>query len=89
MSRITNHMPSSCFSLSDLSFIGKGAILLPRPNFIVYTIKMEGLSTAIILILVLVVLYIIGLRWWRHRRAAKLADKLLAEVIKGKDSFRR
>ncbi|MBI5854803.1 MAG: hypothetical protein HZB35_06155 [Nitrospirae bacterium] len=29
-------------------------------------------------------------RWiWRRRRAAKLADALLAEIVKGKDAFRR
>ena len=50
---------------------------------------MEGLSTALIIILVTVVLYLIGLRWWRYRRASKLADKLLSDVIKSKDSFRR
>jgi len=72
-----------------LGIIGEATILLPRPNFIDYTIEMEGLSTAIILILVIVVVYFVCLRWWRHRRAAKLADKLLADVIKGKDSFRR
>ncbi len=50
---------------------------------------MEGLSTALIIILAAIVLYLIGLRWWRYRRAAKLADKLLSDVIKSKDSFRR
>ncbi len=29
-------------------------------------------------------------RWlWRRRRAAKLADQLIEEVVKGKDAFRR
>lgn len=34
---------------------------------------------------------VIGLiRWWYRRRvAAKLADQMLSEVIKGKDAFRR
>ena len=50
---------------------------------------MDGLSTALIIIFITIVVYIIGLRWWRHRRAARLADKLLADVIKSKDSFRR
>lgn len=28
-------------------------------------------------------------RWRRRRLAAKMADRLLADVVKGKDSFRR
>lgn len=34
---------------------------------------------------------VIGLvrRWYRRRVAGKLADKMLSEVIKGKDAFRR
>ena len=34
---------------------------------------------------------VIGLvrRWYRRRVAAKLADQMLSEVIKGKDAFRR
>jgi hypothetical protein len=31
----------------------------------------------------------LGWRWYRQRRAAKSADKLLADVLKGKDAFRR
>lgn len=62
---------------------------LPPSNFMDYTIDMEGFSTILIIILITVVVYLICLRWWRFRRAAKLADKLLADVIKGKDSFRR
>jgi hypothetical protein len=32
----------------------------------------------------------LGIRYWfRRRRAAKLADQLLDEVVKGKDAFRR
>ncbi|MCA9461867.1 MAG: hypothetical protein R3B83_09850 [Nitrospirales bacterium] len=50
---------------------------------------MDDVSVGIILVLGTVVTSLIGLRWWRHRRAGKLADKLLAEVIKGKDAFRR
>ena len=30
-----------------------------------------------------------GLRWWRNRKAGKLADELLSNVLRGKDSFRR
>lgn len=34
---------------------------------------------------------VIGLvrRWYRRRIAAKLADQMLSDVIKGKDAFRR
>jgi len=34
---------------------------------------------------------VIGLvrRWYRRRVAAKLADQMLSDVIKGKDAFRR
>lgn len=31
----------------------------------------------------------LGERWYRQRCAAKLADKLLADVLKSKDAFRR
>jgi hypothetical protein len=31
----------------------------------------------------------LGRRWSRQRYAAKSADKLLAEVLKSKDAFRR
>jgi Uncharacterized protein conserved in bacteria (DUF2133). len=30
-----------------------------------------------------------GYRWYRHRRAGKLADELLAAALKAQDSFRR
>ena len=30
-----------------------------------------------------------GRRWYRRRVAARLADKLLRDVLKGKDAFRR
>jgi hypothetical protein len=32
---------------------------------------------------------VLGLRWRRRTRAARLADALLADVLKAKDSFRR
>ncbi len=34
---------------------------------------------------------VIGLvrRWYRRRVAARLADQMLSDVIKGKDAFRR
>ena len=35
------------------------------------------------------VLLELGLRWYRRRVASRLADKLLADVVKGKDAFRR
>ncbi len=35
------------------------------------------------------VLAMLGRQWYRRRVAAKLADKLLADVVKGKDGFRR
>jgi hypothetical protein len=50
---------------------------------------MDSLTTGLILTLCTIIAYTIIQKWWRHRRAAKLADKLLAEVIKGKDAFRR
>ena len=34
-------------------------------------------------------LTVLGLRWYRQRCAAKSADKLLADVLKSKDAFRR
>ena len=50
---------------------------------------MDSVTTGLLLILGTIVIYAMTIRWWRYRRAAKLADKLLAEVIKGKDAFRR
>ncbi len=35
------------------------------------------------------VLFLIGRLWYRRRVAAKLADDLLRDVVKGKDAFRR
>jgi hypothetical protein len=32
---------------------------------------------------------VLGIRWLRRTRAARLADELLADVLKAKDSFRR
>jgi hypothetical protein len=31
----------------------------------------------------------LGCRWYRRRVAVRLADTLLADVVKGKDAFRR
>jgi hypothetical protein len=50
---------------------------------------MDSLTTGLILTLCTILVYVIVQKWWRNRRAAKLADKLLADVIKGKDAFRR
>ncbi len=36
-----------------------------------------------------IVAYRFGYRWWRDRQAGKQADALLANILKGKDSFRR
>jgi hypothetical protein len=35
------------------------------------------------------VVAMLGRQWYRRRIAAKLADRLLDEVVKSKDSFRR
>jgi len=50
---------------------------------------MDSLTIGFILTLTTILIYTMGQKWWRHRRAAKLADKLLADVIKDKDAFRR
>jgi beta-lactamase regulating signal transducer with metallopeptidase domain len=43
------------------------------------------------LIAAAVAMVVIGLvrRWYRQRVAARLADQMLSDVIKGKDAFRR
>jgi len=50
---------------------------------------MDSLITGLILTLCAIFVYTIVQKWWRRRQAAKLADKLLADVLKGKDAFRR
>ena len=50
---------------------------------------MDDVTVPLLLVICTVVIYFLVLRWWRHRKAAKLADKLLADVVKGKDSYRR
>jgi hypothetical protein len=47
---------------------------------------MEWLPLILVLCGLLIVL---GRRWYRQRYAAKAADKLLADVLKSKDAFRR
>lgn len=37
----------------------------------------------------LILVFLVGRQWYRRRRAGKLADDLLREVVKGKDAFRR
>ena len=36
-----------------------------------------------------VVLWLVIHQWYRRRKAGKLADKMLEDVVKGKDDFRR
>lgn len=50
---------------------------------------MDSLTTGLILTLTTILIYTIGQKWWRQRKAAKLADQLLYDVIKDKDAFRR
>lgn len=57
--------------------------------FFDYTTTMSDLTFALVLAIGTAIVYVVVARWWRYRRAAKLADSLLEEVIKGKDSFRR
>jgi hypothetical protein len=63
--------------------------ILPIGKLFYYTASMDSLTTGLILTLCTILVYVIVQKWWRNRRAAKLADKLLADVIKGKDAFRR
>ena len=62
---------------------------LPSGKFFFYTASMDSLTTGFILTLSTILVSTLFHKWWRYRRAAKLADKLLAEVLKGKDAFRR
>jgi len=62
---------------------------LPSGKLFFYTASMDNITTGLLLTLGTIVIWALTLRWWRYRRAAKLADKLLAEVIRGKDAFRR
>jgi len=50
---------------------------------------MNDWTGALILCVIVIPLYLMGQRWWRNRQAAKLADRLLEEIVKDKDSFRR
>ncbi len=62
---------------------------LPFGKLFFYTACMDSLTIGLILTLTTILIYTMVQKWWRHRRAAKLADKLLADVIKDKDAFRR
>jgi len=44
---------------------------------------------ALAIIVVGMLLFELGRRWYRQRIAGKLADTLLSDVLKGKDVFRR
>ncbi len=50
---------------------------------------MDSLTTGLTLALVTILIYTPAQKWWRQRQAAKQADKLLADIIKDKDAFRR
>jgi hypothetical protein len=50
---------------------------------------MEDTGWAMGLVIVGAFLVEVGRRWYRRRIAAKLADQLLRDVVKGKDAFRR
>lgn len=50
---------------------------------------MNDWTGTLIFCAIAIILYLTGQRWWRNRKAAKLADQLLEEVIENKDSFRR
>ena len=50
---------------------------------------MGDAAWAAVLVVVSVWLAGFGRRWYRRRAAARLADKMLADVVKGKDAFRR
>ena len=63
--------------------------ILPLGKLFFYTASMDSLTIGLILTLGTIFVYTIVQKWWRRRRAAKLADELLADVIKGKDAFRR
>jgi hypothetical protein len=43
----------------------------------------------LLVLAIAVVLIEVGRRWYRRRIAARLADKMLADVLKAKDGFRR
>jgi len=50
---------------------------------------MDDTGWALLMIAAGAVVAELGRRWYRRRVAARLADKLLRDVVKGKDAFRR
>ncbi len=50
---------------------------------------MDEIGWPLLIVFVSVVVIELGRRWYRRRVAAKLADKMLEDIIKGKDAFRR
>jgi len=50
---------------------------------------MDDTEWALVLIAAGAVVVELGRRWYRRWVAARLADKLLRDVVKGKDAFRR
>ncbi|MEK7763579.1 MAG: hypothetical protein AAB433_18540 [Nitrospirota bacterium] len=50
---------------------------------------MDELGWALVVAAVAVVVIGLVRRWYRRRVAGKLADKMLSDVIKGKDAFHR
>ena len=50
---------------------------------------MDDTGWTLVLIVAGAFLAELGRRWYRRRVAAKLADKLLKDVLRGKDAFRR
>ncbi len=50
---------------------------------------MEESGLALVAAVAAMVVVGLGRRWYRRRVAARLADQMLSDVIKGKDAFRR
>lgn len=50
---------------------------------------MEESGWALIAAVVGMIVIGLGRQWYRRRVAARLADQMLSDVIKGKDAFRR
>lgn len=54
-----------------------------------YTLSMSDVIWIVLAGGIAIVLYRLGVRWWRSHRAGKDADALLHDIVKGKDAFRR
>ncbi len=50
---------------------------------------MDDVGWLLLIVAAAVLVIELGRRWYRRRLAAKLADKMLEEVVRGKDAFRR